>query len=90
MVFWHCDLVHSVDSTQEGNTDSSVLYIPSAPLCKIIATYAYLQREAFMEGLAAPDFPGFPKGIAETMHKGRGTSKDIEESGGMQPQGNFA
>lgn len=42
------------------------------------------------EGLAAPDFPGFPKGIAETMHKGRGTSKDIEESGGMQPQGNFA
>ena len=64
MVFWHCDLVHAVDPVHIGENDSSVFYIPSVPLCGINVEYAFLQREAFLNGLAGPDFPGFPHGTA--------------------------
>ncbi|KAI8057548.1 uncharacterized protein B0P05DRAFT_559693 [Gilbertella persicaria] len=57
-VFWHCDLVHSVESKHEGQVDSSVLYIPSVPLCRINSEYLKQQRDAFIKGLTPPDFPG--------------------------------
>lgn len=84
MVFWHCDLIHAVDPIHQGTHDSSVFYIPSAPLCDINAKYLAIQREAFLQGLAGPDFPGFPHGLAETTHKGRATAEDVEESGGIE------
>lgn len=84
MVFWHCDTIHAVDSVHEGDHDSSVFYIPSAPLCDINVKYAAIQREAFLKGLAGPDFPGFPYGIGESEHVGRATPEDVEEVGGVE------
>lgn len=82
MVFWHCDLVHAVDSIHMGRHDSSVLYIPSAPLCKRNLEYAWAQRESFLKGLVGPDFPGFPEGIGETEHFGRAGVEDVYKEGG--------
>lgn len=82
MVYWHCDLIHAVDSVHVGKNDSSVFYIPSAPLCSINLKYAFLQREAFLRGLVGPDFPGFPNDIAETQHTDRATVDDVREMGG--------
>ncbi|CAO3612847.1 unnamed protein product [Cunninghamella echinulata] len=56
-IFWHCDQVHSVESMNTMSTDSSVLYIPATPLCKINSDYLKLQRNAFECGLTPPDFP---------------------------------
>lgn len=90
MVFWHCDLIHLVDPVHTGSQDTSVLYIPSAPLCNLNVDYGFRQREAFIKGLAGPDFPGFPHGIAETQHKDRGTPREIEEYGGREAMKEFA
>lgn len=89
MVFWHCDLVHAVDPVHIGKHDSSVFYIPSVPLCGINVEYAFLQREAFLKGLAGPDFPGFPHGVAETQHINRGTPEDVIETGGKPAMQEF-
>lgn len=90
MVYWHCDMIHSVDPVHQGKWDSSVFYIPSAPLCDINLKYARTQREAFLKGLSGPDFPGFPFGIAETKHKGRATPEDVEAAGGNGAMQEFA
>lgn len=50
-VFWHCDGVHAVEECCDGTTDSSVLYIPSSPLCNKNAEYLLRQRETFVNGL---------------------------------------
>lgn len=70
-VFWHCDLIHAVDTVHNGSSDSSVMYIPSVPLCELNARYFQLKRESFFEGFPGPDFPGFPTGVGETEHEGR-------------------
>ncbi|GAA5810531.1 hypothetical protein MFLAVUS_003954 [Mucor flavus] len=57
-VFWHCDQVHAVEPKNDSQVDSSVLYIPSVPLCRINSEYILIQREAFEKGLTPPDFPG--------------------------------
>ncbi|KAH8829149.1 hypothetical protein DL96DRAFT_1596877 [Flagelloscypha sp. PMI_526] len=31
-VYWHCDVIHAVDTLQGGKSDASVLYIPAVPL----------------------------------------------------------
>lgn len=82
MVFWHCDMIHSVDPVHQGKLDSSVFYIPSAPLCDVNLKYALTQRETFLKGLTPPDFPGFPFGPGETTHVGRATPRDVEDIGG--------
>jgi predicted 2-oxoglutarate/Fe(II)-dependent dioxygenase YbiX len=33
MVFWHCDTIHTVVPVHRSQSDSSVFYIPAAPLC---------------------------------------------------------
>ncbi|KAG8960140.1 hypothetical protein FRC03_007005 [Tulasnella sp. 419] len=74
MVFWHCDGIHAVEKLHAGTSDSSVFYIPSAPLTKKSAKYLVRQREAFLHGYPAPDFPG---GNGENGFKGVGTAKQI-------------
>lgn len=49
-VFWHCDQVHAVEHKNDSDVDSSVLYIPSVPLCRINSEYFQRQREAFKLG----------------------------------------
>ncbi|KAL6305120.1 hypothetical protein BKA93DRAFT_817078 [Sparassis latifolia] len=74
-VYWHCDLVHSVETDHNGLGDSSVLYIPAVPLTEHNATYLREQRLAFKGGLPPPDFPG---GDGESRFFGRATTEDVE------------
>ncbi|KAF9869406.1 hypothetical protein CkaCkLH20_13123 [Colletotrichum karsti] len=67
-VVWHADSIHAVDLVHEGKGDSSVLYIPVCPLTDQNVEYLKRQREAFLEGLPGPDFPG---GKGESAHVGR-------------------
>ncbi|KAK0610064.1 hypothetical protein B0T17DRAFT_500859 [Bombardia bombarda] len=73
-VVWHCDTIHAVDKKHNGNSDSSVLYIPVCPTTEASATYVAQQRSAFREGTPAPDFPG---GKGESEHVGRPTEEYI-------------
>lgn len=89
MVYWHCDMIHSVDPVHQGKLDSSVFYIPSAPLCDINVKYAHKQRESFLTGITPPDYPGFPFGPGESTHSGRASPQDVEEAGGDEAMQEF-
>lgn len=81
-VFWHCDMIHAVDPVHHGDHDSSVMYIPSVPLCDLNARYSLIQRESVLRGLPPPDFPGFPTGLGETTHVGKADVDDVRRFGG--------
>lgn len=83
-VFWHCDVAHMVEAQHRGTSDSSVLYIPSVPLCKVNSRYVKKQRENFEQGVAPPDFPG---GVGESQHMGRGDAGDIKSMAGRRAMG---
>ncbi|SES67116.1 DUF1479 domain-containing protein [Thorsellia anophelis] len=55
-VFWHCDVIHSVENEHNGEFDSNVMYIASAPWCEKNAAYLEAQRLHFLEGKSPPDF----------------------------------
>ncbi|CAF5143025.1 unnamed protein product [Rotaria magnacalcarata] len=74
MVLWHCDTIHAVDSIHRGQSDSSVFYIPAVPLCEMNVKYLVQQRDAFLQGIPPPDFPG---GEGESHHIGRGTHEEL-------------
>ncbi|KAK1723373.1 uncharacterized protein BDZ83DRAFT_626510 [Colletotrichum acutatum] len=67
-VVWHADQIHAVDKVHQGQSDSSVMYIPVCPATDLNVGYLARQREAFLEGLPGPDFPG---GKGESEHVGR-------------------
>ncbi|KDQ15639.1 hypothetical protein BOTBODRAFT_108165 [Botryobasidium botryosum FD-172 SS1] len=69
MVFWHCDGVHAVESVHRGEGDSSVLYIPAAPLTEKNMDYTARLAHAFLSGSPPEDFPG-GKGEAEFVDRG--------------------
>lgn len=71
-VAWHCDTIHAVDKTHAGKGDSSVLYIPVCPTTKSNLDYMRQQRDYFLQGVPAPDFPG---GVGESSHVGRATEE---------------
>jgi hypothetical protein len=50
-VFWSADTVHAVESVCNNPTDSSVFYIPVAPLCAINSKCLRRQRDNFDKGL---------------------------------------
>ena len=80
-VAWHCDSIHAVDKVHAGKGDSSVLYIPACPLTEVNARYLVRQRDAFLNGTPAPDFPG---GKGESEHVGRMGKEDIDATGGLE------
>ncbi|UZJ51919.1 hypothetical protein CBS101457_001239 [Exobasidium rhododendri] len=84
--FWHCDVVHAVESQHRGKAgkDSSVLYIPIIPLTMANFDYILSQRESLIEGIPPNDFPG---GEGESRHVGRGTARDIVTSAGRRSMG---
>ena len=84
MVFWHCDTIHAVDDVHRGQSDSSVFYIPAAPLCELNARYLAGQRDAFTQGIPPADFPG---GEGEKNHVGRATPEDLLKLRGGRPMG---
>ncbi|KAL1974689.1 hypothetical protein VTN31DRAFT_4893 [Thermomyces dupontii] len=57
-VAWHCDSLHSVDKEHRGTGDSSVLYIPAAPLCEMNVNYLVKQRDLALRYSPPGDFPG--------------------------------
>ncbi|KDR78730.1 hypothetical protein GALMADRAFT_244254 [Galerina marginata CBS 339.88] len=56
-VFWHCDVVHSVETEHTGQGDSAVMYIPAIPLTPQNQEYIERQKVTFLEGQVPPDFP---------------------------------
>ncbi|GAA5929740.1 hypothetical protein JCM3775_006539 [Rhodotorula graminis] len=78
-VWWHCDVIHSVESQHLGAEDSSVFYIPAVPLTVPNAHYLAAQRARFAAGTPAPDFPG---GEGERRFEGRATVRDTHEGSG--------
>ena len=57
LIYRHCDTVHAVEPYQNMTTDSSVLYIPSTPMCPRSSEYLKRQRGTFERGMTPPDFP---------------------------------
>lgn len=55
-VFWHCDVIHSVENEHEGEFDSNVMYIAAAPWCEKNAAYLPRQLASFLDGKSPPDF----------------------------------
>ncbi|KAJ3876883.1 hypothetical protein F5051DRAFT_504313 [Lentinula edodes] len=56
-VFWHCDVVHSVEPEHTGQEDSAVMYIPAMPTTPMNKAYVEKQKESFVQGVSPPDFP---------------------------------
>ncbi|GAA6008226.1 hypothetical protein JCM10207_000045 [Rhodosporidiobolus poonsookiae] len=83
-VYWHTDVVHAVESIHGGQSDSSVFYIPAAPLTSYNAKYLAEQRRRFEAGKPPQDFPG---GEGETQFEGRGSQKDILSEDGARAIG---
>ncbi|KAJ7275778.1 hypothetical protein C8J57DRAFT_1449269 [Mycena rebaudengoi] len=75
-VFWHCDVVHSVETEHIGSEDSAVMYIPAVPLTPQNAKYIAVQKEHFLRGVPPPDFPVATTGV---NFVGLSTEEDIEE-----------
>lgn len=58
-VFWHCDVVHSVEE-HTGTENSAVMYIPAVPLTPQNEGHIKRQNESFLHGQRPPDFPKGP------------------------------
>ncbi|KAH9948716.1 DUF1479-domain-containing protein [Amylocystis lapponica] len=84
MVFWHCDVVHSVEKKHVGNDDSAVLYIPAVPFTPQNAAYVARQRESFLKGVPPPDFP---PANGEAEYAGVGRVDDIKNPVGLRAMG---
>ncbi|KAJ6468308.1 hypothetical protein C8R45DRAFT_1018246 [Mycena sanguinolenta] len=83
-VFWHCDVVHSVEEDHTGSEDSAVMYIPAVPLTPANARYVERQKDDFFKGVPPPDFPVAVTGVGLV---GLGSEKDIDEPLGRKAMG---
>ncbi|PPQ79097.1 hypothetical protein CVT25_002890 [Psilocybe cyanescens] len=83
-VFWHCDVVHSVETEHTGTGDSAVMYIPAVPLTPQNQAYIERQKETFLTGQRPPDFP---KGPGEAEYIGVGTMEDVIGKMGQRAMG---
>jgi len=83
-VFWHCDVIHSVEQVHTGSEDSAVIYIPAVPLTPQNQAYVERQKTTFLSGDKPPDFP---KGKSESTFVGVGTVNDIVGIAGRRAMG---
>ncbi|EEB94270.1 hypothetical protein MPER_06937 [Moniliophthora perniciosa FA553] len=84
-VFWHCDVVHSVEQEHTGNNDSAVMYIPAVPNTPMNQAYIEKQRETFVKGTTPPDFPKTQ--VQEATFIGTGKPDDILSPMGKRAMG---
>ncbi|KAL0063218.1 hypothetical protein AAF712_009916 [Marasmius tenuissimus] len=84
-VFWHCDVVHSVESEHSGDEDSAVMYIPAVPTTPLNQAYIEKQREAFLKGVAPPDYQKVKVDEADLV--GIGKADDILSPLGRRAMG---
>src|SRR5690349_7685321 len=80
-VWWHTDIVHSVEDEHRGQGYSNVIYIAAAPYCAKNAAYLEKQKAAFLSGKSAPDFSAEDY---EVDFEGRTLEKDLTELGKKQ------
>ncbi|KAJ7018529.1 hypothetical protein C8F04DRAFT_1207065 [Mycena alexandri] len=83
-IFWHCDVVHSVEPEHTGSEDSAVMYIPAVPLTPTNARYVERQKDHFLKGVPPPDYATAKTGVGLV---GLGSNKDIEEPLGRKAMG---
>ncbi|TFK35599.1 hypothetical protein BDQ12DRAFT_611456 [Crucibulum laeve] len=83
-VFWHCDVVHSVEPEHTGAGDSAVMYIPAVPFTAQNQAYVERQLVNFLEGRRPPDFP---QGGTEGQFSGIATVDDIVNPIGKKAMG---
>lgn len=76
--------IHAVDKIHRGTSDASVLYIPVCPVTESNARYVLTQKEAFLAGTPAPDFPG---GVGESEHVDRPGQDAIPSDEARQAMG---
>ncbi|KAJ3730940.1 hypothetical protein DFJ43DRAFT_1189621 [Lentinula guzmanii] len=81
-VFWHCDVVHSVELEHTGKDDSAVMYIPAMPTTPMNKAYVERQKESFLQGVSPPDFPKSSQNFV-----GIGRSTDFLSPIGLQAMG---
>jgi hypothetical protein len=80
-VFWHSDVVHSVEDAHRGSGYSNVMYIASAPWCAKNDAYLKRQLPSFLRGESPPDFPA---DHFETDFTGRAQESDLSPLGREQ------
>ncbi len=85
MVFWHCDVVHSVEVDHIGTDDSAVMYIPAVPSTKQNEDYLVKQLESFKKGIPPPDFPRTV--VSEGGWEGTGVEQDVVTETGKRAMG---
>ncbi|KAF8823802.1 hypothetical protein HHX47_DHR9000110 [Lentinula edodes] len=82
-VFWHCDVVHSVEVDHTGQEDSAVMYIPAVPTTPMNKAYVEKQKECFLKSINPPDFP---KG-SQAFYGISRTAKDLLSPAGAHAMG---
>jgi len=82
-VFWHCDVIHSVEKEHTGSGDSAVMYIPAFPLTPLNQEYVERQKANFLSGQSPPDFPG----TSESNFVGVATVNDVVGRAGRRAMG---
>src|SRR5580698_5581651 len=80
-VFWHSDVVHSVEDAHNGDGYSSVMYIGGTVGCAKNTAYLPGQCASFLAGKTPPDFPA---DNFEVDFAGRGTEADLTPLGKSQ------
>jgi Protein of unknown function (DUF1479) len=80
-VWWHNDLIHSVESEHRGSISSNVIYIGAAPWCPKNSLFLPRQGEAFRLGKSCPDFASEDY---EVDFEGRATLDDLSPLGRRQ------
>ena len=77
-VWWHPDLIHSVEKKHEGKEYSNVMFIGATPYCEKNKKYIEIQKEHFLDGRSAPDFAAEDR---EVHYKNRATFDNLTELG---------
>jgi len=80
-VFWHSDIIHSVEDEHRGTGYSNVMYIGSLPGCAKNDAYLAQQAAAFNLGETPPDFA--PDNF-EVDFEGRATVQTLTPAGRVQ------
>ncbi|PBL02195.1 DUF1479-domain-containing protein [Armillaria gallica] len=84
-VFWHGDLIHSVEKEHTGHCDSAVMYIAAVPTTPLNQAYIERQKESFLKAVTPPDYPAQTK--FENALVGFGKADDILNPSGRKAMG---
>jgi hypothetical protein len=77
LILTNMQMVHKVEETHEGSSDSSVAYIPVVPLTSYNIANLVEQRKAFLAGVPPPDMVSLEGEEEERVHDDRGRPEDI-------------